>query len=296
MTISPGYYPNMPMREYLADPCPTPSLSTSTAEDLFYRSALHAHAHHPKLGKRGSGDDSTVADVGSAAHSLVFGGAPVQYVETVTKRSGPEKGQQVVPRDWLTKDAQEAQAAIREAGGIPMLPHQREQIEGIANSARYAISMIGVRNLVGIPQHEVTMLWQMHGVWCRGRADYLDKSFDIDLKTVDDADPHDFMSKISRRVLMQKGLRSLGHKALGQPRTCLWLLVEREYPHASSFVALDPAKLALAERRAEWSAKRWAQCLASNEFTGYGVRVYYAEPKPWEETEIAERLATKGAE
>ena len=60
-----------------------------------------------------------------------FGGAPVQYVEKVTMRGGPNKGQEVVPKDWGTKDAQEARDAIREAGGIPMLPHDRFDIEGI---------------------------------------------------------------------------------------------------------------------------------------------------------------------
>lgn len=286
MTITPGYHALLSMGDYLADPCPEPSMSTSTADALFYRTPLHAHAEHPRFGKK-RGTSSREADTGSAAHSLVFGGAPVQYVEHVTMRGGPNKGQQVVPKDWTTKDAQEARDAIREAGGIPMLPHDREEIEGIANAAREALATLNGTNIA----HEVTMLYQLEGAWCRSRADYLDDLHDIDMKTVDNADPFDFLAHVPKKIMMQKAMRSLGHKSLGHQRVCAWLLVERAFPFAWSFVAMDPAKLAIAEERAAWSAKRWRRCLDEQRWPGYRTDIYYAAPKPWEEVESAERMS-----
>lgn len=284
--MTPGYYGALKMSEYLADPCPEPSLSTSTAEALLYRSALHAYNEHPRLGRKRS-TSSKEADTGSAAHALVFGGAPVRYVEQVTKRSGPEKGQVVVPKDWQTKDAQEARDAIRAEGGIPMLPHDRVEIEGIANATREALATLQGKNVT----HEVTMLFQLEGVWCRGRADYLDEDYDVDLKTVDSADPFDFLAYLPKKIAMQKALRSLGHKALGHPRKNVWLLVERTFPHAWSFVGFGPAKLAIAEERAKWSARRWRTCLDTKSFPGFRQEIHWADPRPWEEVEFEERKA-----
>lgn len=281
-----GYHALLPMDAYLADPCPEPSLSTNTVDALLYRSPMHAHAEHPKLGKK-RGSNSKEADIGSAGHALCFGGKAVEYVETVTMRGGPNKGQAIVPKDWTTKDAQEAQDRIREAGNIPMLPHQREQLEGIVDSTKKALATLAGKDIL----HEVSMLFQLEGVWCRSRADYLDSLHDIDLKTVDNADPFDFLAYLPKKLAAQKSLRSLGHKALGQPRTCAWLLVEREYPHAWSFVAMGPAKLTMAEQRTLWAARRWRTCLDTNTFPGFRPDIHYADPKPWEEGEFSERVA-----
>jgi hypothetical protein len=285
---APGYHALMTMSEYLADPCAEPALSTSAADALIRRSALHAMAEHPRLGGK-RGDGSKEADTGSAAHALLFGGAPVRYVEQVTKRSGPEKGQSVVPRDWSTKDAQEARDAIRAEGGIPMLPHDRVAIEGIATAAREALATLGGANI----SHETTMLWQMEGVWSRGRTDYLDDVYDIDLKTCDNADPFDFLAYLSPKIATQKAMRSLGHKALGHPRQCVWLLVERDAPHAWSFVGMGPAKLAIAEARVLWAARQWRKCLDTKTFPGFRKDIHWADPKPWEDNEFAERVAAK---
>ncbi len=288
---SSGYHAAMTMGEYLADPCAEPALSTSVADALIRRTALHAMVEHPRLGGK-RGESSKEADTGSAAHSVIFGGAPVCYVEQVTKRSGPEKGQSIVPRDWSTKDAQEARDTIRADGGIPMLPHDRAAIEGIANAAREALATLNGKHF----GHEVTLLWQMEGVWARGRADYIDDNYDVDLKTVDNADPFDFMAYVPPKIVTQKAMRSLGHKALESPRQCVWLLVERDFPHAWSFVGMDPAKLAIAEQRVLWAARQWRKCLDSKSFPGFRKDIHWAGPKPWEENEFSERVAAKEGE
>jgi hypothetical protein len=54
---------------------------------------------------------------------------------------------------------------------------------------------------------------------------------------------------------------------------------------------MDPAKLAMAEQRVTWAAKRWGRCLETNTFLGYRKDVYWAAPKPWEDGEAAERQA-----
>ena len=77
MINTPGYH-NLSMSEYLADPCPQPSLSTGVVYDLLQRSPLHAHSGHPRLGGN-LGEPTARGDLGSAIHSLVLGGHDVVY-------------------------------------------------------------------------------------------------------------------------------------------------------------------------------------------------------------------------
>lgn len=292
--LSPGYHDNVPMSDYVRDRIsPEPSLSTGVAWNLINRSPLHAWHGHPRLG--GGSDKATPrGELGSAIHSLVLGGPEIVYVESVTKRSGKDKGAAFVPTDWMTADAKEARAAILAAGKIPLLPHQKSLVEDIAGKALEALAPFGPG------RNEQTMLFQLHGAWCRSRADRItdDGNFDLDLKSCDSAEPGDWIDTVLTRsgYDLQGALRVRGHEALtGRTRDIVFVLVEIEPPYGCSLVRIGPAKLFLAQQKIDRAAKLWRRSLDTNAWPSYDKRIHDAEPKPWEEREWSEQQLAQEA-
>lgn len=285
--LMPGYHYDIPMVRYVGDPCEQPSLSTKVAQHLFYGSPHRAYTFHPRLGRRSDGPD-TRSDGGSAIHSSLHGGGQIDYCPAVEYRSGPRKGETFIPENWQTKDAQEFQEMARAAGKIPLLEHQRRDIEAATAAGREALAEYGVA------RHEVTMVWRFeNGVYGRGRADALtDSDFDIDTKSVLtlDADKW-YRNALASRLDMQMGLRSLGHKALGRPRRMLWMLLEIEPPYEVAFIELEPDTLAKAEAKCLRAAELWGACLASGNFPKLSRKPQRRGTPVWAELEFEERMA-----
>lgn len=287
-----GYHSNISMAAYLADPAPEPSLSTGTVETLVMRTPLHAYAQHPRLGGRVS-DHSSRADMGSAVHAGIHGGEEVVFCGEVEIKSGSNKGKRFVADDWATSDAKEFRDSARAAGKIPLLEWQRPHYDGAVKAAQRALLGYGAASA----RHEETMLWQLeNGVWCRGRADFLGEHpelgpVDIDTKTCDDADPFSWprRSVPASALDIQAGLRSIGHRILGEPRTMLWMLVEIEPPYAVSFVGVSDSMLALATRKIYHASNVWRNCLDSNTWPGYSDTPAWAEASAWAELELDAR-------
>lgn len=263
MTRAAGIHPDLPMHEYLSDPCPEPSLSTTTADLLLTRSPLHAWWAHPRLGGH-RGDDSSRAELGSAVHAALFGGEPVVYA--------PEEF-----HDWRKKDAQLFRDGARERGEIPLLARQRETIEMIAEPARERLAALGV------PDVEHTILWQ-DTTWCRSRPDALseDRRLIVDYKTTTNADPSSWIRStiISGAYDVQAGLVLRGLESLlgSARREFLFLIQEIEPPYCLSVIGLGPEFIELAARKVEAAVTRWAACLESKRFPAYDARTHYATP------------------
>jgi hypothetical protein len=63
----------MSLEDYLADPCPEPSLNASIAEILLRQSPLHARDAHPRF-THVRREHSDAFDLGMAVHALVLEG------------------------------------------------------------------------------------------------------------------------------------------------------------------------------------------------------------------------------
>lgn len=297
MISKPGYY-DLPLADYLSGACPEPELTTEIAHTTFYETPRHARLRHPRF--TGQKPDATPrSDNGSAIHSLALGGAPIEYVGQVARRSGKEKGVLFTPEDWKTDDAKELAKEIRARGAIPLLEKQREHVQAAAENARRVIDAIGSGKF------EQSMFWQTEGVWCRGRADWLSSGavdiegrhfpagVDLDLKSVLSAERRAWLrtnvSPANQKLDIQMGLRDLGHQALtGYPRGMVWLLQEIEPPYDHSFILVSQGMLSLAHAKILRSAKLWRQCLDSERWPGYSG-LMTAEPSAWAEMDIAER-------
>ena len=278
LMLDAGIHDLVPMGHYVTDMLRNdPSLSTKIVRTLIERTPAHARTDHPRFGPS-EGEVTRRGELGSAVHVSVTGGQAIEYVEDVARRSGKSKGETFVPTDWATKDAQEAAEAIRARGNLPMLPHHRGLIEGAADAIRRALAQFGPGRF------EQTLLWQeVNGVWCRGRTDYVDDAglFDIDFKTCNDANPAEWARFVMETggYHYQAGLRMRGHERLGRPRRVLFLLVELEPPHATSFVGLTELRRAEVDYDISRAVDLWHRCLTTGEWPAYGNRVLYAAPR-----------------
>src|SRR5215831_15104770 len=112
MITEPGIY-TIPLDEYIADPCESPSLNPGVAATLLARSPLHAWTEHPRLNPTHQREHSEAFDLGAAFHSSVLGGPLFHII------SAP---------DYRTKAAQEARVYARANGWIPILRAQADQV------------------------------------------------------------------------------------------------------------------------------------------------------------------------
>lgn len=267
-----GIHDRIPMSVYLADPCAEPSLSTGVVDAILGRSELHAKTMHPRFGGNG-GDNSSRADLGSAVHSMILGGADVAWI----------------PFDDYRKDAAKTlRDEAYAAGKIPLLSKLEPAVSRIVESGCKAL------NSFGPGKAEQTMIWKDGGVWCRGRADFLteDGKYDLDIKTTENASPEAWIRSTlySGGYHIQAGLRARGHYAInGRNRDVLFLLVEIEPPYDWSVVALDPAAQDVADRSAALAIDRWRKAIQAQKWPGYDKRIHYAAPPAWLERSLAER-------
>jgi len=272
MTRAAGIHSDIPMAEYVGDPCPEPSLSTTTAHLLLTRSARHAWWFHPRLGRH-RGEDSSRADLGSAVHAVLFGGPRVVYAPDGFA-------------DWRKKDAQAFRDDARAAGDIPLLAYQRRQIEEIAEPARERIAALGAT------EFERTLLWQ-DACWCRSRPDAMstDRILVIDYKTTTNAHPSSWIRStiLSGGYDIQAGLVMRGLDRLSDTarREFLFVVQEIDPPYCLSVIGLGPEWIDLAERKVDEAVGKWAACLAANQFPAYDERTHYAEPPTYALLEVA---------
>ena len=123
--MNPGFYPAgaLPMAQYLADPCPEPSLSSGAAHRLITRSPAHVYAQHPRMGAQEQ-EDTAASDIGSIVHDLLLGGeGKICVIDPADYRSKPTKDnpEGSIPVGWTNNAIREARDTARENGLEPNL-------------------------------------------------------------------------------------------------------------------------------------------------------------------------------
>ncbi|WP_318205331.1 PD-(D/E)XK nuclease-like domain-containing protein [Streptomyces sp. SCL15-4] len=119
-------------------------------------------------------------DLGHAAHRLVLGvGEELVFTEY---------------EDWRTKAAREERDAIRYDGAVPLLAHEGEQVQAMADAVRRH-PIAGPLFTPGTGRAELSIFWtdRETGVRCRVRPDWLKELPGLvlaaDYKTIKSADP-----------------------------------------------------------------------------------------------------------
>lgn len=250
--------------EYLADPAPDPSLSSSIAKLLLDRSPAHARLAHPRLG--GAAPHSTAAtDLGTLIHRYVLGqGAEVEPIDA---------------DDFRTKAAQQARDRAREQGRLPVLARVAGVAVAAAACIRRELERVGV---VLDGESEVAILWQEtseHGpLWSRAMLDHVVERDGMlrvyDLKTIHCAHPDDCTkSAINYGYDIQQ-------EAYTRAAERLWpeyegrvefrfLFAEPDPPHAVTVAQLDATMRERGRRRWREAVDTWSRCLHTDTWPGY---------------------------
>ena len=263
----------MPAAEYHADPCDTPSLSSSIIKLLVNATPAHARLEHPRLNPNYQEANEERFDLGTVAHELLLEGATDVCV--------------IDAPDWRTRAAQEQRDQARLNGQTPLLVKDWERVDAMVVAARRQLEMYDEDPALltdGLP--EQTLLWQEGGVWCRARYDWIR----TDLRAVDDlkttaasADPRKWgrtMLTIGADLQAAFYLRGL-KKAFDAEPVWRFIVQETFKPYALSVVTLSDDLLAHANRRVDQAIELWKRCLDDNHWPGYSRNPQVIDLPPW---------------
>lgn len=276
--IEPGIHP-LPAAQYHADPCPTPSLSNSIANILLTQSPLHARLAHPRLNPNYQPEESSRFDLGSAAHMMLLERRTDQIVI-------------VNADDWRTKAAKEARDLARANGQTPVLARHYDLMNEMVAAAYGFIATTELSGIFELGQAEQTVIWQEGETWCRARPDLLsaDRRIVVDYKTTENAEPEAFIRQIGRMSYdLQAEWYVRGVKSVtGQEPVFVFLAQEISAPYACSLIALSNAYRAVGQSKVARALTMWMACTTSNKWPSYSTRIAYAEPRPWDLTQMEE--------
>jgi len=242
----PGFYDDLDEAMYHAHPT---SLSVSGAKVLLKAPALFQWQRTHPVHK-------DVFDVGSAAHKLVLGvGDPIRVIDADS---------------WRTKAAQEAKAAAREAGEIPLLTADHQRVQNMADalsSNTLAMELLseGKPEVSAFAEDETT------GVLRRCRFDFLGPTIASDYKSSISADPADFgRTAMNFGYDMQDAYYSDIARDLGHPLKAFAYLVQmKEPPYLSSVVELDADSRQRGRERNERALEIYRDCVAAGKWPGF---------------------------
>lgn len=242
---------------YHADPCDTPSLSSSIAKVLHAQSPAHAWAAHPKLGRLPRPPSATLDD-GQILHAIVLGREDLDL--------------EIVEADnFKTKAAQHARDAGRAEGRTPITRRAFDRMTEIAELFIRPQLPEAFQRIDPLDT-EVSIFWDEAGSRCRARVDLLDwegpgATADIfDLKGTTNAHP----DKVTRAVddygyaIQEAAYLSAWAAVFGAsaPVTFTFLFIEHAPPYVVTPVKLSEAWRTVGRQRWERAVELWSQCLA----------------------------------
>lgn len=221
-------------------------------------------------------------DLGSAVHDYVLEGGDA--IEVITGFF-----------DWKKSAARDLADLAWQAGKIPLLEKQFEQVQEISASVVAAIrdcSELGITDLKTDGEAELTYLWEEDGVWLKCRPDYLhnDKRVILDLKNLGhSADPEKFgnhavdMGYDAQDSVYRRGVRTMhGHECGYNGPEFVFILCEIKPPYLACTWSFSAQGRALGDDKVDMAIKLWKKCLRDNHFPGYPTdRICWGEVKPW---------------
>lgn len=261
-----GLHYDLPEKEYHE----RPELSNSRAKLLVPPSTPLAFQHalsQPEKRKRHF-------DLGKVVHAKVLG-TPLDVV--VVQKVDRQKQKQDA-EDYTTKSAQDHRDEIVEAGGIPLLRHEHDLTDVMAERV---LANPDARTIMEFPSRpEVSAFWKCPatGVECRARIDWLPEPQDgrrlilADVKTTGiSAWPASFIRQAGDLLYdMQAAWYRDAAITLGldPDPVFLFVVVESFAPHDVSVVRLHPSAQQRGEQLMDRTRRIYAECTASGVWPG----------------------------
>lgn len=216
-----------------------------------------AHYKHDQANPR----HSDAFDLGTAAHSLILEGDTSQF-------------EIVDAANWMTKDAKAAKAAARDAGKVPLLTKEFEQVKAMRDSVMaHPLAKVAFTGHVA----ERSVFWTHEtGVPLKTRPDALHTggqlgNLIVDLKTTVNASPDEFGRTAAnfgyhiQQAHYQAGLK----EAYGEDFAFLFVLVEKQAPYLPAVVELHADDVARGAELADRGVRIFTECSATGNWPGY---------------------------
>lgn len=276
--MKPGIY-TISARQYHADPCPEPSLSSSISKILCESSPAHARVAHPRLNPGCADDEAEHFDIGTAAHAILLEGeAAVAVIDA---------------KDWRTNAAKDARDAARAAGKIPLLAKIWADVQAMVAATREQLAdHADGKHMFLNGAAEQTLIWREEGVWCRARTDWLRPGNVDDYKTTGASANPEVLSRtlFGNGWDIQAAFYLRGVKVLTGTDAMFRFACQETYaPYALSVVTLGPDAMLLAEKKVLYALNLWRESLKKNRWPAYPTRTAYASLPTWIESAWLEK-------
>jgi len=280
----PGVY-EIEAATYHADPCATPSLSSSGARTIISECPARYWAD-----RQNPPAPTEALTIGSAAHEWLLEGDtwPQRHV--------------VLPEDFngRTKDGKAQLAAIEDAGKRAITAEQFDTIKS-------AVTVLRDHPLAGpafaAGKSEVTLVWrdEEFGFLCRARIDRFNPAGIVvpDYKTTRSAHP-DYLQKAMYELgyHQQAEWYLAGIRALGLIETPLFLFAFQEKVAPYIVTCATPSDVAL-----QWAAIQnrkareiFAKCIETGTWPAYSDDVLTLDLPPWAEGKLQRKSESGGFE
>jgi len=289
--FEPGIHHDYPVAEYHADPCPEPSLSSTSARTVINECLHKAWLQHPRYGAAAAAQDDRLS-LGTAAHTLLF-----------------ERGRglvEVEASDWRTNSAKARRQDILSAGQIPILSKHMEVAKTMAERITDQMAMhhlapafFGEEMTGWNKQDEVALFWQEEiggrPIWCRNLLDRFCVSKKrwciFDLKTTErSVAPHSLAAFATgqghdiQAAMAVRGLQNLISSPITDRLEFYFIYAEVEPPHLITVGRISRQMLVLGSKKVAQAMALWARAQADNNWPGYPRTSVELLPPPYAET------------
>lgn len=275
MITEPGVY-QLTDAEYFADPVPGGSLSSSGARRLLPPSCPALFDYERQ---HGEGHKRTW-DIGHAAHLMVLGTGPELVVIDAT--------------DYRTKAAQEAQAAARADGKVPLLVAEHAKVREMAAALR-AHPFAGALLNPEYGTAEQSLFWfdEEFGIWRRARPDFIrtggKRVLVADYKSTSSAEPAAIARSVANYGYHRQHpwyLDGIAALDIDPDAAFVFVFQEKTPPYLVTVVELDPDAVRIGRELNRRAMEIYRDCQASGVWPGYSSDVEQISLPRWAESQM----------
>ena len=282
----PKMIPLMTFEEYLDDPAPTPSISSSIVRDLLDTAPRAVWENSRRLNPNYEEEDKHIFDLGKAAHMQWLGGGDPIVV--------------IAEDSFRTKAAKEEKAQAYADGFTPILEKEMDRVHDMADAAEEYFSMHpDTGPPIARAKPEVSIFWREAAVACRARPDLFalpsdlgDPSVIIHYKTTGTTIHPKGMSRFASNQgwdMTAAHYHAAGLAVTGKNPIQYFAIQENFPPYLCLVCALDDQFVATAEMRRSRALHIWARCLNENNWPGHIDRTVLISSPPWHENAMIEQ-------
>lgn len=274
--------PGMPEKVYHADPCETPSLSSSTLADMIESTEIEAKLNNQRLNPNHKPDEDTDAsELGTIAHDFILRGERGTY--------------EVAPfDDWRKKEAQDMKKSIQSRGLIALNRTTEERIIPAVKAMKKALyeqldAHHDYPGIMRIGKSELSLFAHDGDIWNRARVDWWEESKGFEDVIVDYKTTGLGFDQWEKQQLWgdnAKYLQDLHYRRVRQlltsaPSRFIFVVQRTKEPFLIRVIEIDQSCRDEMQRRYEWGRKKFINCLKTGVFAGEFPRTFQSSPPPW---------------